>query len=147
VAALPALSGMLAWLAAAVHGVLVILNLTRLIGAVLGLAAAVGWLGLGAGRRRAWPGVPPAGLRGSCGAAGCSRWCARAASSLTGRWAAVFPLGMYAAASHALAVVLALPALETVAWAFLWIALGAWLTTGVGVTGAWLARRSWPTSD
>jgi hypothetical protein len=40
---------------------------------------------------------------------------------------------MYAAASHALAVASGLATLEAVAWAFLWIALGAWLTTGVGV--------------
>jgi tellurite resistance protein TehA-like permease len=60
---------------------------------------------------------------------------------LSGRWAAVFPLGMYAAASHALAVVLGLAALEAVAWVFLWIALGAWLTTGVGVAASWLTGR------
>jgi tellurite resistance protein TehA-like permease len=60
---------------------------------------------------------------------------------LTGRWAAVFPLGMYAAASHALAVVSGLAALEAVAWAFLWIAQGAWLTTGVGIAAACLVGR------
>ena len=47
-----------------------------------------------------------------------------------------------ASGGHALAVVLALPALETVAWVFLWIALGALLTTGVGVAGSWPAGRS-----
>jgi hypothetical protein len=48
---------------------------------------------------------------------------------------------MYAAASHALAVVLGRPALDAVAWVFLWIALAAWLTTGAGVA-AWLAGRA-----
>lgn len=64
---------------------------------------------------------------------------AGAGRHLAGRWAAVFPLGMYAAASHALAVVLGRPTLDAVAWAFLWIALAAWLTTGAGVAAAWLA--------
>jgi tellurite resistance protein TehA-like permease len=67
---------------------------------------------------------------------------ARSRRQLTGRWAAVFPLGMYAAASHTLAAVLGLAALEVVAWVFLWIALGAWLTTGVGMAASWLAGRS-----
>jgi tellurite resistance protein TehA-like permease len=65
-----------------------------------------------------------------------------AGHSLAARWAAVFPVGMYAAASHALAAVLRLAALETAAWVFLWIALGAWLATAAGVAGACLAARS-----
>lgn len=42
-------------------------------------------------------------------------------------WAVVFPLGMYAVASHAMSAELAKPALETVALVFFWNALAAWL--------------------
>ena len=54
-------------------------------------------------------------------------------------WAAVFPLGMYAVASHALATALGLAALEAVAQVFLWIALAAWLATSLGIAAPWLA--------
>jgi tellurite resistance protein TehA-like permease len=51
-------------------------------------------------------------------------------------WGAVFPLGMYAAATHEMAVVMRLPFLEPVAEAFLYIALGAWLAAFAGLAQA-----------
>ena len=54
-------------------------------------------------------------------------------------WAAVFPLGMYAVASHALAAAFGLAALEALARVFVWIAVAAWLTTGLSVAVPWLA--------
>lgn len=48
-------------------------------------------------------------------------------------WGAVFPLGMYSAASHQMALALQLDFLDFVAPAFFWIALAAWLATGFGL--------------
>ena len=56
-------------------------------------------------------------------------------------WSAVFPLGMYSVASHALAAALGLAALEAVAWAFLGIALAAWLTTSLSAATSSLTGR------
>jgi tellurite resistance protein TehA-like permease len=52
-----------------------------------------------------------------------------------GFWAAVFPLGMYAACTQDLARVLRLTFLEPVAAVFVWIALGAWLLTLADLIG------------
>jgi tellurite resistance protein TehA-like permease len=51
-------------------------------------------------------------------------------------WAAVFPLGMYAACTQRLIRVFRLPFLEPVAAVFVWIALAAW-----GLTFAGLVRH------
>jgi hypothetical protein len=48
---------------------------------------------------------------------------------------------MYSVASHALAAALGLAALEAVAWAFLGIALAAWLTTSLGAATSSLTGR------
>ncbi len=50
-----------------------------------------------------------------------------------GYWAAVFPLGMYAVCTHALAAALHLPFLEPLADAFAWVALAAWAATFAGL--------------
>jgi tellurite resistance protein TehA-like permease len=47
-------------------------------------------------------------------------------------WAAVFPVGMYAVASHALAVEIDSPALDGVGRVAFWIALAGWLAAGAG---------------
>jgi tellurite resistance protein TehA-like permease len=51
-------------------------------------------------------------------------------------WALVFPLGMYSAATYAMAVELSKPSLVTVSLVFFWDALAAWLI----VVGAGLLR-------
>jgi tellurite resistance protein TehA-like permease len=51
-------------------------------------------------------------------------------------WALVFPLGMYSAATYAMAVELSQPSLVTVSLVFFWDALVAWLI----VVGAGLLR-------
>jgi tellurite resistance protein TehA-like permease len=51
-------------------------------------------------------------------------------------WALVFPLGMYSAATYAMAVELSQPSLVTVSLVFFWDALAAWLI----VVGAGLLR-------
>jgi tellurite resistance protein TehA-like permease len=66
----------------------------------------------------------------------------RTAPDRTAWWAAVFPLGMYAVASHALVTALGLATLEAVAQVFLWIALAAWLATSLGIAAPWLAGRA-----
>ncbi|HMA08415.1 MAG TPA: tellurite resistance/C4-dicarboxylate transporter family protein [Ramlibacter sp.] len=48
-------------------------------------------------------------------------------------WGAVFPLGMYSAATHEMALALQLEFLGFVAPAFFWVALAAWLATATGL--------------
>jgi tellurite resistance protein TehA-like permease len=50
-------------------------------------------------------------------------------------WGAVFPLGMYAAATHEMALALDLDFLRPVAWAFFHVALAAWVLAAAGL--AW----------
>jgi tellurite resistance protein TehA-like permease len=45
----------------------------------------------------------------------------------------VFPLGMYAVCTQTVIRVFSLPLLEPIAEAFVWIALGAWALTLVGL--------------
>lgn len=55
-------------------------------------------------------------------------------------WALVFPLGMYSAATHAMAAEIGQPALITVSLVFFWDALAAWLI--VVVAGLLRLRRA-----
>ena len=48
-------------------------------------------------------------------------------------WAAVFPLGMYAVCTQSVIRVFSLPLLEPIATVFVWVALGAWALTFVGL--------------
>jgi tellurite resistance protein TehA-like permease len=48
-------------------------------------------------------------------------------------WGAVFPLGMYSAATHEMAVALKLGFLAPVAVVFLWAAFGAWSAAAIGL--------------
>ena len=58
-----------------------------------------------------------------------------------GWWSAVFPLGMYSAATAALSRTIELPAvLEGVASVFAWIALAAWVATFVNMLVTWWRR-------
>jgi tellurite resistance protein TehA-like permease len=58
-------------------------------------------------------------------------------------WSMVFPLGMYAVASHRLALVAELPALQSLSRAMVWIALAAWGATGIGlVIASWHSARA-----
>ena len=66
----------------------------------------------------------------------------RTAQQRAAWWAAVFPLGMYSVASHALAAALGLAALEAVARVFLWVGLVAWLATSLGSAVPWPAGRA-----
>jgi len=50
-----------------------------------------------------------------------------------GYWAAVFPLGMYTVCTYAIADGLRLPFLKLIAGVFVWIAMGAWAATFVGL--------------
>ncbi len=61
------------------------------------------------------------------------------------RWAAVFPLGMYSAATSALAVLLHLAGLRPVALASLWVALAAWALATVGCGVHIVVRYSFTT--
>ncbi len=47
-------------------------------------------------------------------------------------WAMVFPLGMYSAATHAMALETGWPSLTTISLVFFWIAFAAWLIVTVG---------------
>ena len=61
------------------------------------------------------------------------------------RWATVFPMGMTAAASFAVAEAERLPALAGVGYVLLWPGLAAWALTVAGGTGCFLrARRGRP---
>jgi len=55
-------------------------------------------------------------------------------------WAAVFPLGMYAASTHEMVNALGLPFLASVPTLFLYLALIAWTATFIGLM-ADVARR------
>jgi tellurite resistance protein TehA-like permease len=58
-------------------------------------------------------------------------------------WSMVFPLGMYAVASHRLSLVAEVPALQSVSRAMIWIALAAWTATAIGlVTASWRSARA-----
>jgi len=57
-----------------------------------------------------------------------------------GLWSAVFPLGMYAAATHDYAVVAHLPFLEPIPQVMFWLALAAWTATFIAMW-AHLLRR------
>lgn len=48
-------------------------------------------------------------------------------------WALVFPLGMYAVASLRLSLAADVPVLREMSLVMIWIALGAWLATGIGL--------------
>jgi tellurite resistance protein TehA-like permease len=50
-----------------------------------------------------------------------------------GLWSAVFPLGMYAAATHEYARVARLPFLEPISQGLFWVALFAWILTFIGM--------------
>jgi len=55
-------------------------------------------------------------------------------------WGAVFPLGMYAAATHAMFVALGFAFLGWLPWVFLVLGLGAWLGAFAGMLrAAWQA--------
>jgi len=56
----------------------------------------------------------------------------------TGQWSVVFPLGMYAAATHEYASAAGFPFLEPLAAAFCWIAPMAWLAAFIGLLRALL---------
>ncbi len=59
-----------------------------------------------------------------------------------GLWSAVFPLGMYAAATHAYASVAGLRFLERIPRVLFWIALLAWLLVFIGMwLHLWRRRR------
>jgi len=51
-------------------------------------------------------------------------------------WSMVFPLGMYAVASHRLSLVAEVPALQSMSRVMAWIALVAWSATGIGLLSA-----------
>ena len=55
-------------------------------------------------------------------------------------WSAVFPLGMYSAATHELSLALSLPFLEPVSTAFLGLAVAAWAATFFGLLRTELRR-------
>jgi tellurite resistance protein TehA-like permease len=59
-----------------------------------------------------------------------------------GYWAAVFPLGMYAACTQYLARVFGLPVLEPLATGFVWVALAAWGATFAGLVLHLVRRRA-----
>ncbi|MFA5631989.1 MAG: tellurite resistance/C4-dicarboxylate transporter family protein [Porticoccaceae bacterium] len=50
-------------------------------------------------------------------------------------WAMVFPLGMYAVATHRLALALEQPWLQPLAQTFMWVGLGAWVLAALGLAG------------
>jgi len=58
-----------------------------------------------------------------------------------GWWAAVFPLGMYSAASAATAVELHLRSLSTISLVFFWIAVTVWALVAAGLLRSALAPR------
>lgn len=47
-------------------------------------------------------------------------------------WAMVFPLGMYSAATHAMAIETGWSALPTISQVFFWIAFAAWIVVSIG---------------
>ncbi len=58
-----------------------------------------------------------------------------------GYWAVVFPLGMYTVSTQAVIRVFSLPFLEPIAQVFVWVALGAWALTFVGLARYPLTAR------
>jgi tellurite resistance protein TehA-like permease len=62
-------------------------------------------------------------------------------------WAMVFPLGMYAAATYAMAVDTGWSALPTVSLVFFWIACVAWVVVAVGLLLRCLRSRPDARSD
>src|SRR5262245_24541305 len=61
----------------------------------------------------------------------------------TALWSMVFPLGMYAVASHRLSLVAEVPALQSMSRVMAWIALAAWSATGIGlVLASWHSARA-----
>jgi tellurite resistance protein TehA-like permease len=58
-------------------------------------------------------------------------------------WSLVFPLGMYALASLRLSLASDFPPLRSVSLTMVWVALGAWAATAMGLTLA--SWRSWRT--
>ena len=64
-----------------------------------------------------------------------------------GLWSAVFPLGMYAAATHEYARVARLPFLEPISQALFWAALFAWTLTFIGMCVRLLHPRPVPPVD
>ena len=58
-------------------------------------------------------------------------------------WSMVFPLGMYAVASHRLSLVAEVPTLQSMSRVMAWIALAAWSATGIGlVLASWHSARA-----
>jgi tellurite resistance protein TehA-like permease len=57
-------------------------------------------------------------------------------------WSAVFPIGMYSAASSTAAAVLNKPALKTISLVFCWIAITLWILVAVGFLHSAAARRA-----
>jgi len=58
-------------------------------------------------------------------------------------WSMVFPLGMYAVASHRLSLVAEVPALQSMSRVMAWIAFAAWCATGIGLLSAsWRSARA-----
>jgi tellurite resistance protein TehA-like permease len=56
-------------------------------------------------------------------------------------WAAVFPLGMYSAATTRIAEVMELPFLQPVGTLFLWLAIAAWSAAVAVLAAQWVGRR------
>lgn len=59
-------------------------------------------------------------------------------------WSAVFPVGMYSAASAATGSELGMPALATISLVFFWVAFTIWMLVGTGLLHAGLARALRP---
>jgi tellurite resistance protein TehA-like permease len=57
-------------------------------------------------------------------------------------WAAVFPLGMYSAASAATATQLHTPSLATISLVFFWIAFTVWTLVAIGLLHCTVGRRA-----
>jgi tellurite resistance protein TehA-like permease len=58
-------------------------------------------------------------------------------------WSMVFPLGMYAVASHRLSLVAEVPALQSMSRVMAWIALAVWSATGIGLLlASWHSARA-----
>lgn len=55
-------------------------------------------------------------------------------------WSMVFPLGMYTVCTLEMAEVLHVPFLSTIPYYFIFIALAAWLMTGVGMVASWVSK-------
>lgn len=62
------------------------------------------------------------------------------------RWATVFPLGMTAVVGMIVADAAAVPALDDLGRALLWVAIAAWLLTAIGAARAWWRSARGPQS-